>query len=75
MSDKVCGPHEIALLNWSPIFERYMVRLVVKNEYKKDTCYEVDRPCAQHMDTILGLIENTSGDAHMVVNRKRESSL
>jgi hypothetical protein len=76
LSDKVCGPYKIAHLNWSPIFELYMARLVVKNEYKKkDTCYEEIGPCAQDMDTILGSIDDTSGDAYVIVNRKKESSL
>jgi hypothetical protein len=29
-SNKVCGPYVVTLLNWTPIFEWYMARLVVK---------------------------------------------
>ena len=28
---KVCGPYVATLLNWTPSFEWYMARLVVKN--------------------------------------------
>ena len=48
-----------------------MARLVVKNKYKKDTCYEEIGPCAQHMDTILGSIDDTSGDVYVIVNKKK----
>ena len=48
-----------------------MARLVVKNKYKEDTCYEEIGPCAQHMDTILGSIDDTSGDVYVIVNKKK----
>ena len=35
---KVCGPYEVALLNWAPIFEWYMAKLESKNEHQK-MCY------------------------------------
>ena len=33
---KVCGPYEVALLNWTPIFEWYMAKSESKNEHQKD---------------------------------------
>ena len=32
---KVCGPYVVTLINWTPIFEWYMVRFAVKNGHWK----------------------------------------
>ena len=36
---KICGPYVVTLLVCTPIFDWYMVRLVVKSRNYKDTCY------------------------------------
>jgi hypothetical protein len=35
-----CGPAVVTLLNWTPIFEWYMARLVLRMDTKK-TCYGI----------------------------------
>lgn len=36
---EVCGPYVVMLLKWTPIFEWYLARLVIKNRDQKDMCY------------------------------------
>ena len=43
----VCGPYVVTLLNWTPIFDWYMARLVVKNGQQRDMCYDEIGLCAQ----------------------------
>ena len=47
-------------LNWTPTFEWYMARFVVRNGHPKDNmCYNEIGLCAHNMDTILGLLSTT----------------
>lgn len=51
---KVCGIYVVTLLNWTPIFERCMVRFAVENRCYM--CSDEVGACAQHIDTILDSI-------------------
>lgn len=42
-----------------------MVRLAVLKGHHKGTCHDAIGLCAQHKDTILGLIVNTIGRAYV----------
>ena len=46
----------VTLLNWTPKFELYMARLIVKYGHQKDMCEDEIGHCAQHKATILYLI-------------------
>ena len=48
-------------LDWTPIFEWYVVRCGSKNIYQKDTCLKEIRLLAQNIITILGSIANIIG--------------
>lgn len=65
-SAKVWGPYVVTLLNWTPIFEWSMARLVVNNTHQNDTCYNDARLCAQNIHTNLGSIVNTTGRVHVI---------
>jgi hypothetical protein len=64
-----CG----AFLNWTPTFEWYMSRFVVKYFTKKDTCYREIALRAQSKLTTLASIVCTVGRAYVIT--ARESSL
>ena len=54
--DMVCEVHVVTLLNHTPIFERYMERLVVQNRHQKDICHSLIKPCVHNTYTILSRI-------------------
>ena len=51
----------VTLHNFTPIFEWYVARLVVKERHQKDMCYAGIEPCAQNMINIIGLMLNALG--------------
>ena len=51
---KVDVPNSVAYINWTRVFECYVVRYGSKNGYQKDMCLKVIRLCAQNMIAILG---------------------
>ena len=67
---EVYGPSVVTLLNWTPIFEQYMARLIVKNGHQKDTCYNEIALCAQNLDAVLGSIFNTIWRDYVITKRK-----
>lgn len=46
-------PHAVSLLNWMPLCEWCMARLVVRNGYRKDMCDHETGLCAQSIVIIL----------------------
>ena len=55
--DKVDVPNSVTFLNWTPIFECYVVRVGFKNGYKEDTCFFKKGLCTQNnISTILSSI-------------------
>lgn len=53
-------PYAVRLVDWTPIFERCMARLVVKNVHQKDTCYDEIRLYVLKLDIIVGSIVSIS---------------
>ena len=51
----------VTLFNWTPIFGRYMARLVLKNGNQKDMCTNEIGLYAHNIDTIRGSFVNTIG--------------
>ena len=60
------GPYVVSLLNWTPISEWYMIRLVVLRGHHKGTCHDAIGLYAQHKDKILGLIVITIRRAYVI---------
>ena len=58
---------QITLLDWTPIFESHMTRLVVKNGLPKEMCHDEIGLCAKSIDNILCLILNIIGRAYEIV--------
>jgi hypothetical protein len=56
---KVCVPYVITLVDWAPIFEWYIARLLIKLGHQNDTCYTEIGLCAQNTNTVLGSVGNT----------------
>jgi hypothetical protein len=66
----------VILLNQIQIFERYMAKLVIKNEHQKDTCHNKIGLCAQNLDTILSsIVSIATGRTYVITSGERASSL
>ena len=68
---KVCGLYVVTVLNWTPIFEWFMARLVIKKAHQNDICYDAIGLCGQHVDIILVSTMNTIGGTCRITQRKR----
>ena len=66
-------PYAITLLNWTPIFEWQVVRLVVKNRHQTHTCYNEIGQCAQNTDTIPSSIFSTNERTWLFTYRERDT--
>ena len=67
--DTVCWPDMVTLLNWTPIFEWYMARLVLENGHQKGRV--TMRSYAQFIGTVLGSFINTTERSSVIIQRKR----
>ena len=51
----------VTLPNWTPIFEWYMVRFVLKKGHREDMCYDKIGLCDLNIYSILSSIVGTIG--------------
>lgn len=56
----------VAMWSLLSIRQLYMTRLVVKNKYKHETCYNEVGLCVQNSDTILSSIMHTIRKVNMI---------
>lgn len=60
-------PYVVTLIIWTSIVVWYMSRLVVKNGYQKDTCFNESSLCVPNIGTILGSIDSIIRKVYVIV--------
>jgi hypothetical protein len=62
----VHGPYVFTSLNWTPILERHLTRLVLMSGQQKDTCYIQVEACFPKTNITLNSTINTIGRTYVV---------